>query len=105
MGVRGGAAVEDRHDEARIHGIQDVGDPVLADEGCHFVRARGVHASRRHTRVRRAGDDCLRSADVAIRHHDVFEEGATEGRRDERAANTARADDEDSHGNEFLHEP
>ena len=42
--TRGERGVEDGHDETRVHGVEHVGDRVLADQRHHPVHVGRVHA-------------------------------------------------------------
>jgi hypothetical protein len=92
------AGVEDGHHEPGIDRVEDVRDPVLADERDHRVHVRGVHAGAREPRV--AGDlghRVLHAGRVIVGDDHVLEEAAAGGDGNHRRADAAGADDEDPH--------
>ncbi len=98
VGPGRGAAVEDRHDEARVDGVEDVGRSGLADQGRDSIGVRGVHAGRGHAGVAGARDGGLGAPEIVVGDDDVLEEVAPQRGRDEGAADAAGADDQDPHG-------
>ena len=90
--------LEDRHDEARIDRVQDVGDRVLAAERGDVVRLRGIDPRGDEALVAgEPGDGPLGAAGVVVGDDHPLEEVAPSRDRDDRAADTTRTDDEDPH--------
>ena len=92
------AGIEDGHDEARIHRVEDVGDAVLTDERDDRCDVRRIHPGAAEARV--AGhlrERVLHAGGVVVRHHDVLEEVAPGRDGHGRGADATGADDEDAH--------
>ena len=97
VGAGGEGALEDRHHEARVDGVEDVGDRVLTAQSGDRVGRRGVHARRDEPRVGDLGDGLLGSAGVVVGHDAKLEEGAPCRDRRHRAADASGPNDEDPH--------
>jgi hypothetical protein len=91
-------ALEDRHDEARIDGIEDVGDAVLLAQGGHIGRTRGVDACGHEPVVPGEGGNRVGGPiRIVVGHDHPLEERAAHRDRDDGTADPSGADDEDPH--------
>ena len=91
-------ALEDRHHEARVDRVEDVGDAVLATQGRDVLGPRRVDPRGDEPVVAgEPGDGPLRAAGVVVGHDHPLEEVAARGDRDDRTPDATGADDEDPH--------
>jgi hypothetical protein len=89
--------VEDRHDEARVDGVEDVRAAVLADERLHGGGIGGVDARGREPWIARvSGDRALGPGRVVVRDDHGLEELAPGRDGHDRTADAAGADHQDS---------
>jgi hypothetical protein len=97
VGRAGGQrTVEDRHDEARVDGVEHVGDAVRLDEPA-TASAREASTWAASTRVGDLVDERLRARRVVVGDDELLEEVAADGDADGGRADASGADDEDTH--------
>jgi hypothetical protein len=88
-------ALEDRHHEARVDGVQHVRDGVLADQGRDRVGARRVDRGAEEARVAQRVHQRLRAGRVVVGDDEQLEERASHSDADGCGAHASRADDQD----------
>ena len=94
----GRAGIEDRHDEPRVHGVEDMRDPVFADHRHHRVLVRGIHAHAREPAIAgHLGQRVLDAGRIVVGHHHVFEEATPGSDGHRRRADAAGPDHQDPH--------
>ena len=94
-------AVEDRHDEPRVDGVEHMGGGVLADQGCHGLGARGIHLRRGEPLVAEFRHERFGAGRVVVGDDDGLEEVAAAEDAGGGTADAAGADDEDAHAGSF----
>ena len=102
VGPGGERPVEDRHDEARVDGVEDVRRTVLAGQGRHGRRVGGVDLRRDKGAVtppsrRRCGNRRLGPLQRVVGHHPQLEEVALGGDLGRRVTDPAGTDHEHTH--------
>ena len=96
-------AFEDRHDEARVDDVEDVGDGVCAAQRGDSLCVGRVDLRGDESLVGDARDQRLGAITVVVGHDDAVVEVATGGDERRRRTDATSADDEDPHG-EFRFE-
>jgi hypothetical protein len=90
-------AIEDRHDETRVHRVQDVGDAMLAAQRRHRRGGGRVHLGRHETIVVEPADGRGGPAGVVVGDDEPLEEVPASGDAGRGGAHPARTDEENAH--------
>ncbi len=97
VGAAGQCPVEDRHDEPRVDGVHDVGDPVSPNEFGDCVGRCGVDLRRGKPRVADGVGGLLGAGLVVVADDELIEEVSPRRNGAERRSDATGAHQEDSH--------